>query len=332
MQSALRMLSCVILVFSTMNCQRNKVLSTAESKKIDAADQTVFVPTLETSLDQKKNTVYCSTLLLAWDEFKQKYAGAYTIKPTDSVLYKFDKSESYKNSIPKTEYTSSIVDRGNQLSIRTKYHLQLPYVAPFDKSDEPLQFLGTTVSSFGSNARLSNSKVKLLHYENDNEFIIQIYTKDITQELILMKTDRIFHSLGQAVSRANDLIQSTQKAMQLNPEMNLDFQIADLLFIPKMDFNLFMNFSDLENKDIRMQPEDFTTKELLQMIAFKMDENGIEVKSEVIIMMDMNIIGDFPTPKKLIFDKPFLMFIRKKGAAFPAFAMRVSNAAFMLKK
>lgn len=332
MQSALRMLSCVILVFSTMNCQRNKVLSTAESKKIEAADQTVFVPTLETPMDEEKNTVYCSTLLLAWDEFKQKYAGAYTINPTDSVLYKFDKSESYKNSIPKSEYASSIVDRGKKLSIRTEYHLQLPYVEPFDKSDEPLQFLGTTVSSFGSGYAGLSNQAKLLYYKDDSEFIVQIQTKDTTQELILMKTDRVFHSMGEAVYSANDLILSTQQAMLLSPGKDQKINAGDALFIPKMNFNLFMNFSDLENKDIRVRSDDFRTKELLQMIAFKMDEKGVEVQSEARILADKSVMVESPTPKKLIFDKPFLMFIRKKGAAFPAFAMRVSNAAFMLKK
>ncbi len=99
-----------------------------------------------------------------------------------------------------------------------------------------------------------------------------------------------------------------------------------------MNFNLFMNFPDLENKDIRVRSDDFRTKELLQMIAFKMDEKGVEVQSEARILADKSVMVESPTPKKLIFDKPFLMFIRKKGAAFPAFAMRVSNDALMLKK
>ena len=62
----------------------------------------------------------------------------------------------------------------------------------------------------------------------------------------------------------------------------------------------------------------------LQTIRFRLDKSGADLESEAQLMA-------LPVPSHYRFDRPFLVLMRKRGAARPFFAMWVDNAELMTR-
>ena len=66
----------------------------------------------------------------------------------------------------------------------------------------------------------------------------------------------------------------------------------------------------------------------IQWIRFKLSEKGAILKSEArIVIIPMN--GE---PRKLKFNKPFLIYLRQKDGEYPYFAMWLDNAELLIKE
>lgn len=101
---------------------------------------------------------------------------------------------------------------------------------------------------------------------------------------------------------------------------------GDRLKIPKLDFNVDHSFEDLSNRPLENKGwEDWFIGLALQWIRFRLTEKGALLKSEAKII---KITG---LPLTYAFSKPFLIYLRHKGAKYPYFAMWVDNDELMLK-
>jgi hypothetical protein len=60
------------------------------------------------------------------------------------------------------------------------------------------------------------------------------------------------------------------------------------------------------------------------MIQFRLDRSGAELKSEAKLYAK-------PMPKEFIFDRPFLICVKKRGAEHPFFVMWVDNVELLSK-
>ena len=72
-----------------------------------------------------------------------------------------------------------------------------------------------------------------------------------------------------------------------------------------------------------------------QRTAFKLDEAGAEVKSEAEVVCVLGIEQEEetkPTPKKMIFDKPFFVMLRRADATNPYFCLYVANPELLVKE
>ena len=69
-------------------------------------------------------------------------------------------------------------------------------------------------------------------------------------------------------------------------------------------------------------------------MAFHLDENGAAVKSEAVIEYYLGIedTPERPQPKKMIFDRPFYVLLKRADASQPYFVLWVANTELMVKE
>jgi len=100
----------------------------------------------------------------------------------------------------------------------------------------------------------------------------------------------------------------------------------DVLKIPKFAFNITYNYTDLLG--CYLKNETFTTfyfDKAVQQIEFVLDEKGVILESEAIVTTTDSIVES----RRLVFDQPFLLYMKEKGAQYPYFAMWIENTELM---
>ena len=205
---------------------------------------------------------------------------------------------------------------------------ELSFPIPFENINEPVRFNGSfPVQAFGINQftfdqphRDLSSQVRILHYVDDDNFILELVSDSVEDELILAKVpprEELF-----------DTIESVLNAIEPYPGELFE---GETLQIPKFDFNILHNFSDLTgrrflNKDFN----DYSITKAVQSVRFKLNEKGVLLRSESAVEMTLGIKNE-KRPRKFIFDKPFLVCLKEKNKKFPYLVFWIGNEELLLK-
>jgi serine protease inhibitor len=106
----------------------------------------------------------------------------------------------------------------------------------------------------------------------------------------------------------------------------------DQIIIPKIRFNIETNYPQFENKSFVVNHANYIIAQSYQRIAFNMDEKGVTFESVVKVeIFGTNDVEEEKTvPKKLIFDKPFYIILRKNNATVPYFIAYIQNPELMI--
>ena len=104
---------------------------------------------------------------------------------------------------------------------------------------------------------------------------------------------------------------------------------TDKLIVPDIIYKLTHNYSELLKKEIGNEPWiGYFIFEAKQMIDFSLSRSGVVLKSESKI--GVAAAGD--EPRLLYFNRPFLIYIKKRNSdSQPFFAMWVDNAELLKK-
>ncbi len=97
----------------------------------------------------------------------------------------------------------------------------------------------------------------------------------------------------------------------------------DVLLVPDLFWRITHRFSELEgraflNPKLKGQSLDIAQQDIL----FRLDRSGAELRSE-------SKMYCAPIPTYFVVDRPFLIFMRKRDATEPYFAMWVDNAELL---
>ena len=110
-----------------------------------------------------------------------------------------------------------------------------------------------------------------------------------------------------------------------------DIRTADSLIVPDVLYKLTHHFADLEDRAIGNQPwldQGYFIRKAMQMIDFTLGRTGVILKSDAIIIIPP--LGGAPEPRRFHFDRPFLIYVKKRGPDYsPFFVMWVDNAELM---
>ena len=110
------------------------------------------------------------------------------------------------------------------------------------------------------------------------------------------------------------------------------FKENDRVRIPIIEFNIETKFSEIENSNFSTKNRSFLVETAYQRTAFILNEKGAEVESEAEYAVEEAISREVIKPKKMFFNKDYLIFIKRKDSQYPYFAMFVSNSELMNKK
>ena len=310
-----------------------------EVKKLSEYKNTQFIPTLEHKISNDKNSVYCATLLFAWDEIRKQINSPLTISDELIDLKLLNKSTSFENVFKNGEYSASGEINGNEITARAEFNKSLPFELKLQSFNNKLTFDGQKVSSFGINGYDSYEQlkiVKIIYYKNDNNFIIKLIPKEKEHEIILFKTDKNFNSISEMTKEIENLTE-IGKSEKKNEKINWKYYYneEDIVIIPKFKFNIETNYNSLEGNSFRTNKQDFKIEQAWQRTAFILDEIGAEIESEAEFAVTTEAMDEEfekPKPKKMIFDKPFLILMKRTNAKNPYFGLWTTNTELLVKE
>lgn len=323
------------------------------TKKTDTLE---LVPTMKTTSDAQ-NRIWVGTFQLAWNELMDNFikgpvnfAGykSQMAKDLNAQAFKSDdiSPDSYYAKFGETspelkaEIEQAIKEKFNETSDvldsvdwtkgegrYTAYAMlkkNFKFIKAFTKLDnEKFGSNKTKVQYFGinetSDADLDNT-VSVLFYNSKNDFAVAIKPegKDI---LFLYRTDD---------DETFDKYYSDMLNKKKEYYGSYKFAKKDELKVPFLDLYKEQDFNELTGK--RIKGTDILINKALETVEFKMDNEGVKLKSEAIIATELAaLMPQENKPRKFYFDDTFVMFLQEYDKDTPYFAMRVHDVALLNK-
>jgi len=230
---------------------------------------------------------------------------------------KFQISKSFGDGYNKTDIISYAY---------LKKQIEFYYRLQDEFGKEKLVFNGSdTVDFFGLRYPATNSvnKSKLIihNYKSNDDFILEIKTKDNKDQVIIAKM--------QPESTLAASYSSIMQRVKLNDTSFIEE--GEMLKIPYISFSIEENFRELKNRKL-VNPgfTGYTIREAKQVINFSMNGKGVSLESEGEVRALFAIVEN--SPRQFVFDKPFFIILKEKDKSEPYFCMYMANAAFMTKR
>jgi hypothetical protein len=322
------------------------VLSDSDIKK------TIITPHMEQELTDDKNVLYCSTFQLCWNEMKDFMNGNIELSGSPDIVPYLNKSLSTKDDLSEKSYVAAAGYKKDNLEdtinkeLDSKFdhaehvdfkgfadddiiaysylYKNLKFDKEFETFETPIEFpIGPNavpVKAFGINDfSYKNSalgkQVDIIDYQNSDDFIIRLKTASSDDELILAKVipgNTLLETIELVDQR---IVHGQQESLNDN----------DVLKIPKFSFKLTHQYSEIIDKSIKNTAfSKYVISEAMQDIAFVLDERGAILESKSLFTATKDDIS-----KYLVFDQPFLLYMKEKGAKYPYFAIWVENTELM---
>lgn len=325
--------------------------------------QTVVVPSLDSAMPQGKNVIWCGTFQMAWDHLRADVIGEpVAVANAGQIVSWLNRGTLQQKDLPENccysvaglgsdgiadkirrDMRQRFARRPSGLSndaivaygyLRAKVPFTLPYFENRDKFIFTDSLGGkTAVSSFGIRqedefqySRL-RQQVEVLycpqetHGGDATEFAIDMCRDAKPSQIVLACVPRK-ETLRETLDYLNGrMIRSPGSRYGPHP-------ICDaVVLVPNMNWSIDHHFSELEGHDKQLLNRRFKGLYLataLQAIDFHLNRGGVELGSEAKVMVA-------PIPINYIVNRPFLIYLKKRGAASPYFVMWVDNAELLSK-
>lgn len=333
----------------------------------DKLTATLIVPTLDTPIATGKNVIWCSSFQVAWNHLKNDvikepvqlanaqpiadrlnnakeseadlpadsyYAAAGWVK--DGIVQTIQKEMAKRfPDVPTPEF--SVPDA--QLIGYAYLAANVKFTTAFLDNDEKLIFTGAggsrAVKSFGLRRKDCDlylplrNKVRILSStrgdsdHGPSEFAIDPCIDSEPNQIVLA-------CVAPKKTLAETLAYIDQIILPSRPEQypgESELGPTDTLLIPNFSWRIEHRFKELEGTDknfLNKVGQGLYMAEAFQMIDFRLDRTGAFLRSEA----RMAALG---ISQSYIFDRPFLIYMKKRGAERPFFVMWVDNPELLTK-
>jgi hypothetical protein len=328
--------------------------------------QTVIVPTLDTPFPDGKSAIWCSSFQIAWNKLKKELAkGPVEIEGAEEIAGRLNKGEEWEDDLePEMFYADAgFVKDGVVPRIQSEMARRFPNVStpqfaglsttrvvaygylqgevkfttPYLSNKKPFLFKaqdkdGTNVQSFGIEEDLQGeprNQVEILYcdYPPGDIFTVNNFVLDLCKDS--SPNQVVLAYLPRKETLAETLADLGKKTTQKPPDNELPRRLmtTDRLFVPNMNWRIEHHFKELEGQDKPLQNHPLRGLYIdpaIQMIEFKLDRSGARVSSESKIQVKGG-------PRLFQFDRPFLIYMKKRDAKHPFFVMWVDNAELLIK-
>ena len=212
---------------------------------------------------------------------------------------------------------------------------------PYFQSRTPMQFTDssgakTEVTSFGIRSqdeyaygRLRAQPRVLFRqgepFDADMEFAIDLCADSSPSQIVVARIKRE-SSLTAMLERIENEVAAAEALMKKDTGYASYLQTIgpnDILLVPDLFWRVSHRFSELEGKSFlnpKLQGQRLDVAQ--QDILFRLDRSGAELKSEAKTYA-------LPIPTLYVLDRPFLIYMKKRGATAPYFAMWVDNGELL---
>ena len=201
----------------------------------------------------------------------------------------------------------------------------------------------TDVTSFKDRAEASNQdtknvreQVEILYYEYGQQDSADTFAVDLCKytdpyQVVLARLPR-HETLSEILSEVQKKISDFK--IDLNYDVLRKLRPIDSLIVPDILYKLTHQFIELEDKRLanpKWRTHDYFIFEARQMVLFSLNRTGVILKSEARIGAG----GSAPPPRieqprHFYFDRPFLIYVKKRGPDYsPFFVMWVDNAELL---
>jgi hypothetical protein len=332
----------------------------------DQLKQTVIVPTLDTPIPEGKSVIWCSSFQIAWNKFKTDVAREpVRIKGAELVADRLNQAEQSEEDLePDSHYAAvglvrdGIVEKiqsdmaqrfpqvpkidfhksGQEIVVAFGYlQAEVAFRPPFLERDGPIVFrsqekdYGIEAKFFGIPAKPGHQQlrdqVEILYYahqEDEDGFAVDLCKSSIPNQVVLASLSKKA-TLGETLS---DLAKKSSSFIAKGTDLRFDDR--DSLGVPNMHWRIKHRFSELQGQDKALLNRSLQGQwigEAIQLIEFKLDRRNASVTSQAM----MKTFGQ-AGPRTFLFNSPFLLYMKKRGAKHPFFVMWVDNAELLIKK
>lgn len=331
-----------------------------ESKNLK---ETIITPYLEQDIEAGKNLIFCSTFQLAWNELKDDIVKEdIQLQDNPPIIKHLNASLITKENISEDSYVAmagfakdDIIKKINN-ALRKKF----PYVAPNVKEDfqtpndifiyaflfkniqfeyrfeslkEPIAFNShgktTNVKVFGikeyseKKHKDIGKQVEIFSFEDYSDFIVRLTSDTFKNDEIILAKIKPDKTLLETIKTVEKYIENNE------PHHLYEDLYEDLsLQIPKFNFDIKHSYSELLGKFLENKGfEKNYIGKAIQDIVFKLDEKGVLLISDAKLPLPY-----LSAPMELIFNRPFLIYLKEKDGEYPYFAMWVDNPELMVKE
>jgi hypothetical protein len=334
----------------------------------ESLQQTVVVPTLDTPCPPGKNVIWCSSFQLAWNEVRDKVIRApLEVVGAEEVAARLNAAKQSGSDLePSSFYASGgWVEAGirekiqKDMAVKFPGHVLpdfsrfdsgilaysylaacVPFKCPFRQVDDGLVFHGsqgggTAVEAFGlseideSRYQKIREQVAVLYCRWSDapnsrhemvEYVLDLCRYSQPYEVVVAMVEPK-GSLAQILEHVR--LQISESMRRANSQGAQAFGRNDVLEVPEMVWRIDHRFSELIGRDVANVGMPIV--EALQTTAFRLDCSGAMLRSEATLAVKSS-------PKYFLFDRPFLVYMQKRGAEQPFFVMWVDNAELLSRK
>lgn len=199
------------------------------------------------------------------------------------------------------------------------------FMTAFDKL-KPARFARSLakVNFFGidnNSNKILDDMVHVLFYNSSNDFAVAIIT-DGPDILYLYRTND---------NKTFDKLYADMQNKESQYVGNREFSSKDELKVPDINLYRMKSFDELCNHNIK--GTNFEIGQAIETVDFKMNNEGVKLKSEALIMTKMSALlpGEVSKPRKFFFDDTFVMFLQESDKEKPYFALRVHDVSLINK-
>lgn len=327
----------------------DNVKSVYDKNELKETEGVEVVPTLNDKVST--DTSWCPTFQLIWNDFKNDIVKEnikfdekldildnlnkedFTTKDiSDNYYFKIygRKNLELKNKIEiaikeKFNQTSDILDKFDWSSdahdsgkdIIDRYFLysmlyrKFEFNKKFDTFNDKFKDI-ENVEYFGivkENDEIRD-QIKVYYYNDEKDFAIKLITKN-NDEVIVVKNPK-----GETFKEIYNNIKGKETT---------DFNCDDNFMMPKIDFNVLREYTELENKEIETIEGIYTIEKAIQSIKFSLDETGGKVKSEAGMDVKFETTVSDKKIRNFYVDDTFALFLKESNKEKPYFALRVDD-------
>lgn len=310
--------------------------------------EVVFTPYLNKKMISNTSYIYCGSSTLMWQSFagylgeKPKAKSKTVSKLNDELIFKPCLEDMFWVA-GTGRYSDNIVDSIN-VQLDRKFdkdwapnvssenpllsyaHLEknIVYEKPLPDHFSQRAFAGDNiVDYFGidfDDPKSKRNDVLVYDYKNQNDFIVQVKTKDSLDEVYFAKIpiqSNLFDQYSTVLKRVG----------MGNVEQ---FSGNDLLQIPFIELDTVYPYRELEGlnyKNVKI-PVGGVPMSVQQSIQFEINERGMSLVSTMAQIMEFAAF-EITEPRALLFNEPFLIVMKRKHAEQPYFLYWVNGAEFM---